>query len=434
MDNVGKFNAVPTGPADLPWATWSYTLPDLPTGSIALHAHIKTKGLVEGNDDIEFTGVYAVERHFTVDAVPPTFTVDPPEDVLSPAPPYLATLKGTATDDASGVAAVEWQYGNSGFQAIPNASVTPSWSTQVALPGLGTHTVAVRARDNVGNVSAVKNVTVVVGDTTGPSLAITDPGEDAKPYPLQDGKAIIPVSGTASDTQTGVALVEWSLDGSGTFTPATPKAAGDWSIWTAQVPITAAGSHTITIRALDNATPPNVTPAEVGIGVAEPFQPKDPDAVFSPAAYLDDLLDFATFRGKTASTGQSISRQLLVDTYLQPFSDLVTRENRVVANQPVNQVRLCIEVLRRYLTKNGLSVPAEAEAAYRQAAYFALLGQLGTSYDEMRLARVASDSARTALASRLGIELSQFRPDRLDQLLFQPNDLTEAASGEIFRS
>lgn len=425
VDNVGTFNAVPTGSADLPWATWSFTLPDLPTGPITLRAHIKTKGLVEGNDDIEFTGIYAVARHFTVDAVPPTFTVEPPKDVLLPAPPYTTSLKGTAADDASGVAAVEWLLGDGGFIF---ANGTTDWRADVTFPSLGSFTVAVRARDNVGNVSAVKNVTVVVGDTTAPSLAITEPEVDAKPYPLQDGKATIPVRGTASDTQTGVALVEWSLDGNATFSPATPKAAGDWSIWTAQIPVTAAGSHTITIRALDNATPPNVATAEVGVGVAEPFQPKDPEAVFSPAAYLDDLLNFAIFRGKTSSTGPSISRQLLVDTYLQPFSDLVTRENRVVANQPVNQVRLCIEVLRRYLTKNAKSVPAPAEAAYRQAAYFALLGQLGTSYDEMRLARVASEPARTALANRLGIALA----DRLDQLLFQPADLTEAALEKYF--
>jgi len=50
----------------------------------------------------------------------------------------------------------------------------------------------------------------------------------------------------------------------------------------------------------------------------------------------------------------------------------------------------------------------------------------------MRLARVADEPARTALASRLGIALAGFRPDRLDQLLFQPADLTETALQTFF--
>ena len=110
----------------------------------------------------------------------------------------------------------------------------------------------------------------------------------------------------------------------------------------------------------------------------------------------------------------------------------MTPDNRVVANQPASQVRLCIDVLRRYLAAHGASVPADAEAAYRQAAYAAVLRQLGTSSEDMRLARVADEPTRTALANRLGIALARFRPDRLDQLLFQPADLTEAALKTFF--
>src|SRR5262249_5603066 len=84
------------------------------------------------------------------------------------------------------------------------------------------------------------------------------------------------------------------------------------------------------------------------------------------------------------------------------------------------------EVLRRYFARNNRSTPATAEAGYRQAAYETLLRQLGTSYDEMRLVRVADDATRAALASRLGIEASPVRPDNLDQLFILPNQVTEA--------
>ena len=346
--------------------------------------------------------------------------------MVRPAPPFIATITGTAADNASGVAAVEWQFGDG---AITTASGTTSWSADVPLPGLGLHTVSFRARDNIGNVGPMQNVTVRVGDITPPALAIAVP-EDGETRPLVEGQATFELRGTASDTQSGVALVEWSLDGT-TFTAATAQVA-DWSIWSAPVPITVAGNHTITVRATDQATPGNATTLQRGVVVAERFQPPDPDAVFSPAAYLDDLLGFATHRAKVSAAGPFITRQLLVDTYLQPFAELVTPDNRVVANQPVSQVRLCVDVLRRYLAANGASVPADAEAAYRQAAYAAVLRQLGTSSEDMRLARVADEPTRTALANRLGIALARFRPDRLDQLLLQPADLTEAALKTFF--
>jgi hypothetical protein len=128
----------------------------------------------------------------------------------------------------------------------------------------------------------------------------------------------VEVRGTASDTQTGVALVEWALDGQTQFTPAVPKATNDWSTWSAAIPITVAGNHAITVRAKDKVTPTaNTTTQQRGVVVAQPSQPKDPEAVFSPAAYVDDLLDFATRRVKTAATGDAlITRQLLADTFL----------------------------------------------------------------------------------------------------------------------
>src|SRR5262249_41989849 len=92
----------------------------------------------------------------------------------------------------------------------------------------------------------------------------------------------------------------------------------------------------------------------------------------------------------------------------------------------LSQVRVCIEVLRKYFARNTRSTPAAAEARYRQSAYETLLRQLGTSYDEIRLARVADDATRAALASRLGIEASPMRPDNLDQLFFLLNQVTEA--------
>jgi hypothetical protein len=408
----------PTGSDPTPWATWSLTVSPTVRGQQTITARVHAAASA------------TVSQQVVIDVTPPTLSPTPPADVTNPAPPYTVTITGTAADDA-GVAAVEWWLGTSG---VAVATGTTNWSALVPLPGLGTHTVSLRARDIIGNVSPTHQISVNVVDVTPPALSITTPPE-GETFTLDADSVTVEVRGTASDTQTDVDQVEWALDGQTQFTPAIPKAPNDWSTWSAPILMTTAGNHTITIQARDKVTPTgNLSTQQRRVVVAAPFQPKDPEAVFSPAAYLDDLLDFATHRVTTAASGGTLlSRPLLVDTFLQPFTDLVTRNNRLVANQPVHQVRLCIEVLRRYLAKHGRSRAARAaEATYRQAAYAALLQHLGTSSEEIRLARVADDASRAALASRLGIGLARDRPDRLDHLLLLPDQVTEAALERLF--
>ena len=82
-------------------------------------------------------------------------------------------------------------------------------------------------------------------DTTAPTIAISSPSTGVS---LTVGS--LELTGTASDNR-GVTLVEVTLDG-GTYQPATPRAPGDWSAWTATVDVPA-GSHKITSRATDAA-------------------------------------------------------------------------------------------------------------------------------------------------------------------------------------
>ena len=103
----------------------------------------------------------------------------------------------------------------------------------------------------------------------------------------------------------------------------------------------------------------------------------------------------------------------------------------------VRQVRLCVEVLRRQVAGQALTPEAAkrldtAEAAYRMAAYTAVLGQVGTSYDELRLIRDADPASRAKLAERLGISLGATRPDRLDALLLDEATVSEADLERLF--
>ena len=69
---------------------------------------------------------------------------------------------------------------------------------------------------------------------------------------------------------------------------------------------------------------------------------------------------------------------------------------------------------------------------YPAAAYQALLSALGTSLEELREARGAAQAVRTALAGRLGITLSQGRPDELDQLQLPPATVSEKDLENLF--
>jgi hypothetical protein len=147
----------------------------------------------------------------------------------------------------------------------------------------------------------------------------------------------------------------------------------------------------------------------------------DCDAAVSPLAYLADLLDYAVRH--LTNDAAPISLDFLATTFLQPFADLPAACAEV--DRQERQVRLCIEVLRRYLTADPPAASAQqrldgAERAYREAAYTALLMRFGASYGEIRLARTAAVPRRQAIAARLGIGLSGARPDHLDALFLDP--------------
>jgi hypothetical protein len=178
-------------------------------------------------------------------------------------------------------------------------------------------------------------------------------------------------------------------------------------------------------------------------GVADMFQPgcgcADCQSAVSPGAYLATLLDYTI---KNVQDGDTpISTDFLTQRFHQPFGGLPLDCSG--AEDPVAQVRIAVEVLRGYLGVRPLletgreDVLAAGEAAYRLAAYVALLTGAGTSFAEIRRATTASASDRSALAGRLGITLTAGPPgathdDELDKLwrdpqlaVDQPSALTE---------
>src|SRR5262249_44218914 len=68
-----------------------------------------------------------------------------------------------------------------------------------------------------------------------------------------------------------------------------------------------------------------------------------------------------------------------------------------------------------------------AETTYVQSAYQVLLNKIGTSYEELRLARTADTTARTALAQRIGIDVS-----KLDSIFLEMSQVTEEKLEKLF--
>ncbi|MFC6939742.1 neuraminidase-like domain-containing protein [Salinirubellus sp. GCM10025818] len=170
---------------------------------------------------------------------------------------------------------------------------------------------------------------------------------------------------------------------------------------------------------------------------------RDCEAAVSPLAYLAELLDYTvTYLKQENDQGNAVAVTLadLTERFHQPFGDLPTACDEV--EREVCQVRVCIDVLRRYLAASELppsDSAAEARLAeehekYLEDAYTAILTELGTSFDEIRTARTAGPEIRLVLADRLGIPR-----DAVDRLFLDPDTsatnadaLTEPALEQLF--
>jgi hypothetical protein len=159
----------------------------------------------------------------------------------------------------------------------------------------------------------------------------------------------------------------------------------------------------------------------------------------SPAAYLADLYRYTVDHVRDGAN--PVDLRWLTDLTLQPLRSLPL--SCEAGERTVRRLRIVVEVLRRHLARSWTGVPqerrdalAKAERAYRQAAYLGLLAEHGTSFQELRAARLAKDGKRAALAARLGVDLGTSRPDPLDALFLDPDAsppaLTEPALETLF--
>ncbi|MEU7382321.1 chitobiase/beta-hexosaminidase C-terminal domain-containing protein [Streptomyces sp. NPDC042207] len=166
-----------------------------------------------------------------------------------------ATVTVSASDSGSGVAKIEYSLDGAAYVA---------YSAPVQVSGVGAHSLSYRASDKAGNASAVKSVefSVVAAepeDRTPPQTSASVSGtKDASGNYV--GSATVTVS--ASDSGSGVAGIEYSLDG------------GPYLQYAEPVVIDRAGSHTLLYRATDKAGNTS-TPKSLSLTVVSGEPPSD---------------------------------------------------------------------------------------------------------------------------------------------------------------
>ena len=292
-----------------------------------------------------------------VDSVPPTV------DIVSPAQNLpIDVLEGDVTsielkvrtrDDGLGVHKVTCVLDGEPYTAERNIRDTSEWEAVVLVRvpsiALGNRNILVHSEDLAGNRSQPKILAFVGRDITPPHpphVKIDSP-RDGHEHPK--GEKLI-VRGFAADLQSGIGALEWRLDNESSFEPVPPP----WENWSfiIEAERLTPGLHSVEIRCQDKAghwsdRHPDLI---LNFEVSDVYVPQDASDLVSVPAYLLDLLRFS--RRRINMNYPSVDAQLkdadLDRLFYQPFGRLGdVRTMR--ASEPVNQLRPCIEVLRRFL-------------------------------------------------------------------------------------
>jgi len=323
-----------------------------------------------------------------------------------------------------------------------NSVTSTDYTTKITLTPLplGPRPITIQVADRDGQASTqTRRVTGL--DVAAPHLVVEFPAPSANVMGDATGNATVPMHGTAADAQSGMAGgsagVAWALSPDGPRTAAQAVTGGDFTAWRADVLLPGFGAHTIHVWGTDAAGNTMATPLAVPVVVISSYVPGTLEERLDEREYLAALLAFAqdqvTVSGAPATPLDTPALVAAlgqpVDRLSQPLSAASDR-----GRQEINQLRVPVELLRaRIAETHAASGPgAAAEAEYRATAYAILLGAIGTSYTELRLARAATPEVRLALATRLGIGLSLTGPDELDLLTLDEDTRTEAALEAMF--
>ena len=286
-------------------------------------------------------------------------------------------------------------------------------------------------------MSEQRTVAVLLGADVPDTLSIDDLGPPVTPASLP---YLRDVAGSAS-APTGITSIALEVASGqavnvvNAIDVPTPGKPAFWR-WVAKGVAFAPGHHVVIARAT-NGLGLRFVSSPRDLSVRVPLGPGAVEQIFEPTRYLLELAGgralptpgFAARYVELGGSNDDLTPAMLASRFHQPFDRLTEAQLFEQATRSLPQARIAVEVLRGRL---GTPAPAALDQRFRGAAYQALLRELGSSYDELRLARTADASAREALATRLGIGLLGSRPDRLDELTVSPEVISDAQLEVLF--
>lgn len=240
---------------------WKFTDKVPSTGKLNIKARAKSKiGHASGGIDTQTVTVKE-------DNTPPDLKIDfPRPDHIEEGggPDFNVDVEGTASHK-EGIKSVHIGV-DKATKRIARSS--GDWNNDLKLRGTGDHRIVVRAVNEVGN-ERTQGLTVTTVDTGEPEMKITSPGSDERTFnwPV-DEDLTIEVTGRAKDKGTGVKSVKWHL-GDEEETVSINSDPGDWSQWSAEIPIPEPGEHKVEFICLDRAKRPNETTEEITINAED---------------------------------------------------------------------------------------------------------------------------------------------------------------------
>ena len=326
---------------------------------------------------------------------------------------FQVTFSDGGLVEPAGFAGGQWRW--EGSPAPTSAGGSPLTITAIAS---GTTTLDDNSAPEPFEQAVSVHVTLEAGV---PDLTIdtfTSPvTPPALPYHLD-------LTGTAGDALSGIRSVQVRV-GAGAFVDAL-DIGGGFARWSRPLDLPA-GEHHLTVRATDGLG--NTREATTDLSVMVPTDPGAVDQILRPTRYLHELVEFAARYVEVDGSTDVLTPAMLAERFYQPYDRLSEIALSEPATRSVAQARIAVEVLRGRL---GLPAPHQLDQRFTALAYQTLVQHVGTSYDELRLARHADPATRGALATRLGITLAAARPDRLDELTVSPDIVSDEQLEALF--
>ncbi len=326
----------------------------------------------------------------------------------------------------SGIKRLSWRVNGEVVDSIGLSQSDKEWSGVRNLPiptptSTTDYTVAVKCKDYADG-EANEELVVRISGVGEPAPS---PAPPRRPNPPQydiivpregmkfgslDGNAVIRIRGTARNVL-GVAKVEWSLD-DGPFQLASYDPAS--FVWWAEVKMGGFGPHRLNVRFTDSNG--YSTTLVRNTGVKLPTKYESLEQMIDPQAYLQDLLVYA--ENHVLAPDAPLKPEQLQAVFHQYFQELAfppeekdndpnvepkKTEKKPVdpRHQPINQVRLTVEVLRRYFTLQWQALAASGSAGQAVGLSSATFLTSGARAGLLAAPSPASVKARSLAASPL---------------------------------